>query len=222
MIRLEEKYEQAVQFRKRGFTYSEIAKIVDVSKSTVSVWLSKRAFSKKVKEDNLKRAAKDNVKRIGLINKARKAERASRYKEAAHSAETEYGHYKKDTLFIAGLMIYVGEGDNKDKRLIRMSNARMDLHLIFIQFLIAYLGVEKQKIRFWLLLYPDLNEVLCLKRWSKYLGVPVSQFYKNQVIEGRSKKRTLHNGVGNIIIGNTVLKLKLNKWIELATKELQK
>jgi transcriptional regulator with XRE-family HTH domain len=222
MIRLEEKYEQVVQFRKRGFTYSEIAKIVDVSKSTVSVWLSKKAFSKKVKEDNLKRAAKDNVKRISLINKARASERKLSYADAVKTAETEYKHYKKDALFIAGLMICVGEGDTKDKRLIRMANARMDLHLIFMKFLIAYLGIEKSKIRFWLLLYPDLNEVVCMKRWSKYLGLPVSQFYKNQVIEGRSKKSTLHNGVGNIIIGSTVLKVKLNRWIELATKELQK
>lgn len=222
MIRLEEKYEQAVQFRKRGFTYSEIAKIVVVSKSTVSVWLSKKAFSKNIKEDNLKRAAKDNVKRIGLINKARNVERNARYVEAVHSAETEYKHYKKDKLFIAGLMLYISEGDNKDKRLIRMTNARMDMHLIFMKFVIAYLGVERSKIRFWLLLYPDLKDTVCMKRWSKYIGLPVSQFYKNQVIEGRSKKPTLHNGVGNIIIGNTVLKLKLNRWIELATKELQK
>lgn len=221
MIRLEEKYAQAVLFRKRGFTYSEIAKIVDVSKSTVSVWLSKKAFSKKIKEENERRAAKDNVKRIGLINKARRAERSRTYTDAIKSAETEYRHYKKDALFIAGLMIYVGEGDNKNKRLIRIANARMDLHLIFIRFLIAYLGVEKSKIRFWLLLYPDLDEVSCMKRWSRYLSLPVSQFYKNQVIEGRSQKRTLHNGVGNIIIGNTVMKLKLYKWIELATKELQ-
>ena len=222
MIRLEKKYEQAIEFRKRGFTYSEIAKIVAVSKSTVSIWLSKKAFSKKVKEDNLKRSAKDNVKRISLINKARASERKRMYADAIRNAETEYVHYKKDALFIAGLMIYVGEGDHKDKRLIRMTNVRMDLHLIFLKFLTGYLGVEKAKIRFWLLLYPDLVETTCMKRWSKYLGLPVSQFYKNQVIEGRGKKRTLHNGVGNIIIGNTVLKIKLSRWIELSTKELQK
>jgi predicted transcriptional regulator len=222
MIRLEEKYAQAVAFRKRGFTYSEIAKIVGVSVSTVSVWLSKKAFSKEVKKENQLRAAKENKKRIGLINKARTAERKRTYADAVKNAETEYKHYKKDALFMAGLMIYVGEGDNKDKRLIRIANARMDLHLIFVKFIVAYLGVEKSKIRFWLLLYPDLDEVMCMKRWSKYLSLPVSQFYKNQIIEGRSKKRTLHNGVGNIIIGNTVLKIKLNRWIELATKELQK
>jgi transcriptional regulator with XRE-family HTH domain len=222
MIRLEEKYTQAVEFRKRGFTYSEIAKIVDVSKSTVSVWLSKKAFSKEIKKDNLLRAAKDNKKRIGLINKARTAERKHTYVEAVRGADIEYRHYKKDALFIAGLMVYLGHGDRKDTRLIRMTSARMDLHLIFLKFLIEYLGVEKAKIHFWLLLYPDLDEVQCMKKWIRYLKVPATQFYKNQVIAGRSKKHTLHNGVGNIIIGNTVLKQKLSRWIELVTKELQK
>ena len=157
MIRLEEKFRQAVEFRKRGFTYSEIARVVDVSVSTISVWLSKKAFSKDIKKDNLLRASKENKKRMSLINKARSAERKKTYDSAIKNAETEYKHYKKDALFIAGLMIYVVEGDNKDKRLIRMANARMDLHLIFLKFLIAYLGVEKSKIRFWLLSKDDLD-----------------------------------------------------------------
>ena len=107
MIRLEEKYEQAVQFRKRGFTYSEISKIVGVSKSTVSNWLSKKAFSKKIKAENTARAARDNVKRISLVNKARTAERKNKYAEAVRSAETEYKHYKKDPLFTSGLMYWI-------------------------------------------------------------------------------------------------------------------
>ena len=220
MIRLEEKYEQAVQFRKRGFTYSEIAKIVDVSVSTLSLWLAKKNFSKLIKEDNIKRAAKDNVKRIGLINKARKAERASRYTEAIHSAETEYKHYKKDPLFVAGLMLYVGEGDKTTKHLIRIANADMEVHRIFISFAKAYLGVPQEKFRFWILLYPDLSEKTCVKLWSKKLNLTKDNFHKNQVIESRSKKRTLQHGVGNTIIGGTILKLKLTKWIELAQKEL--
>lgn len=220
MIRLEEKYEQAVQFRKRGFTYSEIAKIVGVSKSTVSNWVSKKTFSKRVKEVNLKRAAKDNVKRIGLINKARKAERTSRYNEAVHSAETEYKHYKKDPLFIAGLMLYVGQGPDTSKHLIRISSADIEIHRIFISFAKAYLGVPQEKFRFWLLLYPDVSEKVCKKLWSKQLGLSKDNFHKNQVLGLPDQKHTLQHGVGNTIIGGTILKLKLNKWIELALKEL--
>ena len=220
MIRLEEKYEQAVQFRKRGFTYSEISKIIGVSKSTVSNWLAKKAFSKKVKEVNLKRAAKDNVKRIGLINKARKAERTVSYAQAVQSAETEYNHYKKDPLFIAGLMLYVSEGDVVSKHLVRISNGNIEIHRIFIAFAKAYLGVPQEKFRFWILLYPDMSQKVCVKLWSKKLELTSENFHKNQVLGARDQKHTLQHGVGNTIIGGTILKLKLNKWIELALKEL--
>ena len=221
MVRNEEKYEQAVQLRKRGFTLAEIAKYCDISKSTASKWLQNKAFSAQVTKQNKKRAGAQNAKRLSLIHKARGVERAARYREAARGAETEYKHYKKDPLFIAGLMLYVGEGDNKHQRLIRIANARMEVHRIFIRFVVEYLGVQKSQIRFWILLYPDLREEVCMKKWKQATGLPYSQFYKNQVIQGKSKKRTLHYGVGNTIIGSTVLKCKLNRWIELALADLK-
>ena len=220
MVRNKEKYEQAVQLRKRGFTLEEIAKYCDISKSTASKWLQNKAFSAQVTKQNVKRAGAENAKRLQLINKARSTERAAKYKEAEHAAEVEYKHYKDSPLFVAGLMLYVGEGDNKHRRLIRLANARMDVHKIFIQFVVEYLGVPKERIRFWILLYPDLSEEKCMKKWRRATGIPYSQFYKNQVIQGKSNKRTLHHGVGNTIIGSTVLKYKLNRWIELMTKDL--
>ncbi len=215
-------YEQALSFRRRGFTYREIAKICNVSVSTLSNWFAKEPFSKQVAKDNVQKATKENTKRLALINKARTTERKNQYAEVTRLATIEYQNYRHNPLFIAGLMLYVSEGDNQNDRLIRMANSRPELHRIFIRFLTTYLGVEKRKIRFWLLLYPDLDEVVCMKYWCKKTGLSPSQFYKNHVIVGRSHKRTLHFGVGNTIIGSTLLKKKLMKWIELATKELEK
>jgi transcriptional regulator with XRE-family HTH domain len=217
----QEAYEHAIRFRKRGFTYTEIAKICGVSRGTVSAWLADLPFSREITKQNKARAAVDNKKRMVSINKARTAERAKQYEHIVKLAETEYQHYRTSPLFIAGLMLYMSEGDNTHRRLIRLANSRPELHKIFIRFLTTYLGVEKQAIKFWILLYPDLDEITCMKHWSKKTGISVGQFYKNQVIEGRSQKRTLHFGVGNTIIGSTLLKQKLNRWIELATKELQ-
>jgi transcriptional regulator with XRE-family HTH domain len=218
----QEAYEQAIAFRKRGFTYSEIAKICGVSLGTVSAWFKDEPFSQSVAKDNAAKAIVTNKARLALINKARMSERRKQYAEITRLAEIEYGHYRTSPLFIAGLMLYVSEGDNRGPHLIRLANSRPDLHKIFIRFLVTYLGVEKKAIHFWLLLYPDLDEVTCMKHWSKKTGLSVGQFYKNQVIQGRSHKRTLHFGVGNTIIGSTLLKKKLFRWIELATKELEK
>lgn len=220
MIRLEDKYAEAIQFRKRGFTYTEIAKIVGVSKSTVSNWVSKKPFSKKIREENSARAARENVKRIGLVNKARAAERKARYTEAKHGAQTEFRHYKKDALFIAGLMAYVSGGDRTDSSRIRLTSTDAFLHRTFLQFAQAYLGAEKKKVRFWLLLYADLNEKKCMGFWSKNLPLSLSQFHKTQFIARQAKAGGLQHGTGNTIIGSTVLKLRLIRWIELLEKEL--
>ncbi len=212
---------QAIELRRRGFTYQEIAKYTNVSVSTLSAWLSHETWSQKIAESNEKRASKENSKRISLLNKARGNQYKKLYDEAERSAETEYKHYKSNPLFIAGLMLYVGEGDNRDSRLIRLANIKMDIHIIFIMFLREFLGVPREKIRFWILLYPGLDPERTSRTWSKALKIPLTQFYKYQVIQGKSTKRVLQYGVGNTIIGSAVLKKKLMKWIELALSDLK-
>lgn len=220
MIRKTEQYDQVMALRKRGFGIAEIAKIADVSKSTVSLWLKDQSWSKAITQSNQKRAAKDNSKRISLLNKARSNQNQKLYTEAERSAVIEYKHYKKDPLFIAGLMLYVSEGDDTANHQIRFTSSQSASHRIFINFAKAYLGVPRETFRFWVLLYPDIDPVKALKYWSKQTGISVAQFHKYQVIQGRSQKRTLQFGVGNTIIGGTVLKRKLLKWIEIALKEL--
>ncbi len=222
MVRDKQKYEQAISLRKRGFTLEEVAKYCDIAKSTASKWLKDTDFSEQITKQNVKRAGAENAKRLKLVNKARNGERDNRYAEAVRSAETEYKHYKNNSLFIAGVTIYLSIGDRKDERLIRITSSKMEIHRIFIQFALEYLGINKKQLHFWILLYPDLVEEVCMKKWQKSTTIPFSQFYKNQVIQGKSKKKTLHYGVGNTIIGSTVLKSKLNRWIELASKDLLK
>jgi predicted transcriptional regulator len=220
MVRNPEKFEQALAFRKRGFTLQEIAKICDVSKSTVSKWLKNNAISSDITKQNKRRAGQENAKRLKLMSKTRSTERLNQYKQIERSAETEFKHYKKDPLFIAGLMLYAAAGDATTDAVIRLSSARMSLHKTFVAFATSYLGVEKKKIKFWLLLYPTHNEEVCMKKWHKVISIPYSQSYKNHIIQGKSNKPTLHHGVGNTIIGSTVLKHKLNHWLKLVEKEL--
>ncbi len=220
MIRNEEKYNQAVEFRKRGFTYTEIAKIVGISKSTASAWLSKKAFSKRIAKDNAERAARDNIKRIGLLNKSRATERKARYAQAVRSADTEYKHYRTNPLFTAGVMLYLADGDQKDSSRIRISSTNAQVHRICISFLQEFLGVETCDISFYVALYDGMNETKEMKYWSRNIALSVSHFSKTQFINRKGTSAILHHGSGNTIIGDTVLKRKLIRWIELATKEL--
>lgn len=214
-------YIEAVELRRRGFTYTEIAKICNVSRGTVSNWLKNEAFSKKIAAENIKKAVKENTRRLGLINKARLSERKHRFEEVIRIAEIEFKNYKHSPLFISGLMLYLSEGDLKNSRQIRISSSRTELHRIFIDFAINYLAVEKSSVHFWLLLHPDHDVASCMRLWSRKTTLSPAQFYKNQVIQGYTQVKPLHFGVGNTIIGNTLLKKKLNHWIFLLNKELK-
>jgi len=223
MVRNEEVFTQAVQLRSRGFTLEEIAKVCDVSKSTVSKWLKNNATSASITAQNKRRAGRENAKRLQLMNKARTGERTNRYREAVRSAETEFKHYRTQPLFVAGVTTYAAAGDRTAPRVIRLSSARVSLHRTFIRFATEFLGVDKSQVRFWVLLYRGQNEETCLKKWKAVTALPYSQFHKSQVATAKvAQGKTLHYGVGNTIIGNTVLKHKLNRWIELMEKELSK
>ena len=152
----------------------------------------------------------------------RKKELEKKYQEILKQAIIEYRHYNSHRLFVAGLMSYLAVGDKIDQHTIRISSQQMDVHKVFIKFAKEYLGSSPEQVKFWLILHPDLDEDLCTRKWIKKLGLKTEQLYKNQLISARSAKSNrgmLHYGSGNTIIGSTVLKLKLNKWLELAAKE---
>ncbi len=221
MVRNQENLVTALRLRERGFTLQEIAKVCDVSKSTISKWLAGNAVSADVTKQNKRRAGQENAKRLRLVNKTLAKQRNARYTELEQAAITEFKHYKTDPLFVAGLMLYVGHGDMTDKRTIRLSGTAIESHVIFLKFVREYMGVTNDQPRVQLVLYPAHTESVCMKRWSKALRLPYTQFHRTQVISSTQNK-PLHFGVGNTIIGSTGLKRKLVTWINLLQKDLIK
>tara|TARA_B100001939_G_C16714428_1_gene518505 strand:- start:55 stop:714 length:660 start_codon:yes stop_codon:yes gene_type:complete len=217
MVRNEEKYEQAVSLRKRGFTLEEIARYCDISKSTASKWLKNKPFSASVTAQNKHRAGVENGKRLKLVAKARGAERKLRYKDAEASARVEYDNYANDPLFVAGLTAYVAAGDLADDNVIRFSHKSPELHKAFIAFAQRFLGVEKTKIHLWLQLYGQASEEKAMKQWSKCTSLPYTAFYKNQFVN-KSSDKVLQKSVGNTIIASTYHKQKLKAWVQLVKK----
>lgn len=218
MVRNEEIYKQALTFRKRGFTYDEIAKICGVHKSTVARWCKGKRFSKTAARDNARRAARDNARRTSLLSKARQAERKRTYAAARQSAETEFAHHRADPLFVSGILLYRAVGDLSNPNLLRVTSQDWLVHRTWQQFLGKYLGVSREKLRFYLVLYQNHEQAKLERTWARQLKFPVARFGKTQILKQQAKR--LHNGTGSTIIGSTVLKAKLYRWIELAEKQL--
>ncbi len=214
--------ELAIQLRKNGKSYNEIKIELGVSKSTLCDWFKNEDWSKQVKNTNINNIVKLSTDRIILMNISRDLILKDKYDNTLANAKSEYLVFKDDPLFVAGLMLYDGEGDHLNKNIIRFANTDFGLHKVFINFCKLYLKMSMENIKFSILLYPDLNIDECMDKWCNELGIIRKNIYKPQVINGRLKTRKLHFGVGTSIILNSFLKHKLLYWINQMKIDLSK
>jgi len=207
--------EKAFELRKQGKTYKEIIEIIHISPSTLSDWFKNQEWSKHITKSNTEKHIIRSTEHLHKMNAGRRIMLEEKYKKVEEDAEKEFEIHKNDSLFMAGLMVYAGEGDKTNRHNIRLSNSEFYLHLVFIRFCEKFLKVERKNIKIWLLLYPDHNIEESIAVWSKKLNINKSNFHKSQVIIGKERVKKLQYGVGNSIISNTSLKKKMLKWLEL-------
>lgn len=206
------------QLRKEGKSYREIQDRLGISRSTLCCWFKNEEWSKHITKSNINNNISVSTKRLELLQKGRRKMLDDKYNNITLEATREFEIFKKDPLFIAGLMIYAGEGDKKTDHNSRVSNSDFYIHKIFIKFAEKYLNIKKENIKIGLILYPDLDIEECLSKWSSELGIPISNFYKTQTIKGREKTKRLQYGVGTSIISSVVVvKRKILKWLELVS-----
>lgn len=210
----------AIELRKTGKSYREISNILNVSKSTLSNWFQKETWSKKVKK-HLSNLAKKNasIRMTDMSNIRRESLQAS-YCQQRSIAKKQFEKFKQDRLFIAGLAIYWGEGDNKlEDGVIRVANTDPIMIRLFYAFLKKYLPEISDKAKIYLVLYPDLDDVSCQLYWSRKVGLPRKRFIKSSVIVGKSKKLKIRHGIGTITISSRLYKENIITWIDLLKKD---
>lgn len=213
--------EMAFGLRKNGKSYNYIKKKLNISKGALSYWFNDKSWSKDIELKNREDVQKEATARILKLNEGRKKQIQSDKEKTKNEAEIEFEFYQHEPLFIGALMIYLGEG-HKSGNSSRIGVANSDPYVlkIFNNFLKKYCKVDESNIKFWLLCYPDLDQLVCEDWWSKQLGISKENFYKTQVIQGKHKTNRLRYGVGNIIMSGSLLKVKILRWIELMSSHL--
>ncbi|MBC7746370.1 hypothetical protein H7Y40_00095 [Pedobacter sp.] len=81
-------------------------------------------------------------------------------------------------LFGIGLGLYWGEGTKANLDSVRLGNTDPKLLKTFIRFLTEIYGVPKEKLRFGLQIFTDIDSEEALRYWIDELGVEASQFYR--------------------------------------------
>lgn len=213
MFKLKDK---AFELRKKYKSYNEISQLLGIPKSTLSGWFKKIKLSSDIKKILIKRSRLRAIYQLRKMSLANKEKWTKIHLSYRRKAQEQFSKLLPSQLFCAGLMIYWGEGDKRLKNgVVRIANIDYRMLKLFTAFLIKICNVRKEKIKFWLLLYPDLEEKKCIKYWSKKLNISQAKSLKSQYIKGKSKSRKIDYGVCYIQICSRELKEKILEWITL-------
>jgi len=214
--------ELAIKLRKGGSSYNEIVSLLKIPKATLSDWLRNEKWSTEIKKRLADRVQEMSTARLVDLNKTRGSLLDRAYREAKVEAAQELAYLKYNPLFIAGLMLYWGEGDKVTNGSVRLSNTDPGLIKLYTVFLRDICAIPESKMRGHILVYPDLDKEACLTYWSRESGLDRQYFVKCVTIQGRHKTRRLGYGICSIYVSSTYFKTKMLEWLKLLPIDLMK
>src|SRR3989344_6317886 len=164
--------EKAFELRRSGKSYKQISRELEIPISTLAGWFKHEPWSIEIRDrlaSTESLAYPEKLKRLIAVVKQKYCILHESYRKEAHD---EFPALKNSGLFIAGLMLYWGEGDKKiENSNIRLGNSEPGMIKVFYLFLTKVMGIPTEKIRFNLLLYPDLADMPMRKLWSTTTGI---------------------------------------------------
>ncbi|MEK7521560.1 MAG: helix-turn-helix domain-containing protein [Patescibacteria group bacterium] len=219
MIRKPLEKAKALELRNKGFSIKEIGTMLDVSSSTVSLWVRHIQLSP-TQRDRLVKKVFDTLQQGRIKAQAiQKQARDKRLNRLTKEAEKELGTLSGRDLFVAGIFLYWAEGFKKDNRL-GFANSDPTMIKLFLKWL-EVAGVPKSTLRLRVGLNIShkgrIEEVQ--KYWEAQTGIPQSQFqkpffqkfiWKKEYAEPRNYFGVLRiraNGQGDLFV-------KIQAWIK--------
>ncbi|MFH1840653.1 MAG: helix-turn-helix domain-containing protein [Candidatus Shapirobacteria bacterium] len=208
---------KAIYFRQQGKTYSEIKKELNLSKSTLSGWLSKYPLTReqleKVKSRiNFKKNLAVEKCRLTKLNKWK-----NRLKQTYENEKNRLLNLTEKELYIAGLFLYWGEGSKAIKNAISLNNTDPKVVKFYLFWLTKILHFDRNKIRVQVHLYDDMNIKRSLDYWSRELRMPMNQFARPYIKKSKRievDQKGFGHGTCTLRIGNVLLKEKILMGIE--------
>lgn len=179
----------AREMRRGGESIREIAKKLQVSKGSASLWCRDIVLT----EEQVKKLLDRDIVG-GIVGRMRAWEWHRQEKRTRYIKHHDIGHKKIDNLterdlFLIGLSLYWSEGSKNDGRVL-LTNSDPALILIYMSWLKKCLGVNSENIVCRL----TINElhrdrvVEIEKYWSEITGIPLTQFTRTTFIHAKWKK----------------------------------
>lgn len=124
---------------------------------------------------------------------------------------------KDKELLVAGLMLFLGEGNRIDKHTIQLGNLNPDLLQIFTKFLRDLCGIKESKFKILVRLHKKFDKNKAGIYWSKTLTIPRQRVlvYTHNDPRSKDSQQRSEYGIATLMFCN----MKLKKWLTDKIKE---
>lgn len=213
--------QNAIELRKKGFTYGEIRKTVEgkIPKSTLGEWFKRITLSASAN----KRLEKVINKKLKFAHICALEANKKRRKEYLDTIERRVRHLKKqlvdaDIAKIVLAVLYLGEGAKGTNRAFMLGNSDPKIIKLYLALLRKCYNIDESKFRCTLQCRADQDTLKLEKFWSKITKIPLSQFYKARVDPrtiGKKSKKPDYKGVCRIDYFSADIYNEIEKIIEI-------
>jgi transcriptional regulator with XRE-family HTH domain len=188
---------KARALRRKGLSYKEIREKIDVSKSTLSLWLR----DIRLKDEYRKRLY---TKQIEILSRGTMCQKERRRREIdgiIESAKKEISFpISEEAYRLFGVALYWGEGNKR--RDFGITNSDPYLILFMVGWLKRVCKIEPSILKPHLNIYSQQDDLALKRFWSELTGIPLANFGKSYVKPANKgfKKNNLYYGTMHIYV----------------------
>ena len=199
-------HEKARDLRSRGYTYTEIAAELGVSKSSVSLWVRDLPRVGRISYEEIR---KRNAEGLSRYWQAEGLRREARRQAVNDAAAAEIGPLDQREILIAGAIAYWCEGckskPHRPSEQIAFINSDPQLIRFFLSFLDAA-GVTRDRLICRVSIHESADVAAAQQFWLDLTGLPDSQFRRPTL--KRHNPRTVRKNTGPNYHGCLVIKVR--------------
>ncbi len=175
-----EQQDKARLLRAEHRTLQEIADLLGVAKSSVSVWCRDIDVEIRRKQPVARRPHAQHVAKLAEI-------------EACNEAGIErIGVLSDEAFLVAGVALYAGEGSKTDGK-VTFANTNAEMMRFFCEWLRYFFVIDESRLRGRVYLHEGLDIDAAQARWAAVTSIPVSQFRKPyRAVADPTIRRTKH------------------------------
>jgi transcriptional regulator with XRE-family HTH domain len=206
---------EAQRLRKNGLSIKEIEKRLNVSRSSISLWVRDVKLTEEQLNKLYSNKKTGQLKGCIIAAKNKIKAREELTKRLLREGLNEIGPLSERDKFITGVAMYFAEGSKGDKNVSFSNSDPLSIKFMF-DWLRLFCKVPENKFRMNLYLHDNLNEKKAKKFWSELITIPLDQFGKSYIVKNNPSRfrKTKHiYGIARITVSNTNLHRRIMGWI---------